>query len=77
MSNVLPVNMGVINKLTTMDNKQNTRVITKIKTLYVPRKVRMSRREISSCPSPIEGLVDELEAELGAELVMVGIQTLC
>ena len=77
MSNVLPVKMGVINKLTTMDNKQKTRVITKIKTLYVPKKVRMSRREISSCSSSIEWLFDELEAELGAELVMIGIQKLC
>jgi len=77
MSNVLPVKTGVINRLTTMDNKQKTKVITKIKTLYVPRKVKMSRREISSCPSSIEGLVDELEAELGTGLVIVGIQTLC
>ena len=60
--------MGVIRRLTTMESTQKISVIVKIKTLYDPRKVKMSRREISSCFSSIEGLVDELEAELEGEL---------
>ena len=60
--------MGVIRRLTTMDSTQKESVIVKIKTLYDPRKVKMSRREISFCSSSIEGLVDELEAELEGEL---------